>query len=151
MATLNLQTLATCCGHSATTPQSCSFRCVGTDSVIGLIPTCTDGYRLMHQSAQELLSQVDSGMGKLSFSEVNTAASSFQADGDYAQQIKDAFKVFDKDGKGSLAASELTHIMCNLGEKMTQQEVEEMLKEAGLNGSSAVSQDDFIRIMLAAP
>eukprot|EP00730_Choanoeca_flexa_P019854 TRINITY_DN9709_c0_g1_i3.p1 TRINITY_DN9709_c0_g1~~TRINITY_DN9709_c0_g1_i3.p1 ORF type:complete len:141 (+),score=50.36 TRINITY_DN9709_c0_g1_i3:145-567(+) len=109
------------------------------------------GHNPSELQLQELLSQVDSGMGKLSFSEVNTAASSFQADGDYAQQIKDAFKVFDKDGKGSLAASELTHIMCNLGEKMTQQEVEEMLKEAGLNGSSAVSQDDFIRIMLAAP
>jgi Ca2+-binding EF-hand superfamily protein len=99
--------------------------------------------------------------------------------------VLQAFKVFDKDGKGSLAASELQHIMCNLGEKMTQQgegrdwgetggetatyllvfggllavcrltcvdtEVEEMLKEAGLAGSAAVSQEDFIRIMLAAP
>jgi calmodulin len=31
--------------------------------------------------------------------------------------------VFDKDGKGAISASELQHIMTNLGEKMTAEEV----------------------------
>ena len=43
-----------------------------------------------------------------------------------------AFKVFDKDGKGALAASELQHIMCNLGEKMTSQGRVETDRDWGL-------------------
>lgn len=38
-------------------------------------------------------------------------------------QVREAFKIFDKDGKGTISMGELKHIMQNLGEKMTEQEV----------------------------
>jgi len=39
------------------------------------------------------------------------------------QQVREAFKIFDKDGKGAISIGELKHIMQNLGEKMTEDEV----------------------------
>jgi calmodulin len=42
------------------------------------------------------------------------------------QEIKEAFKVFDKDGNGFISAAELRHVMTNLGEKLTDEEVDEM-------------------------
>merc|ERR1712000_285104 len=107
------------------------------------------GHNPSEAELQELLMGVDSGSGKLSFSEVSTCVSNFKSGVDYAAEIAEAFKVFDKDGKGAISASELQHIMTNLGEKMTAEEVQEMLKEAGLAGNSAISQADFTRIMLA--
>merc|ERR1711898_82187 len=35
-----------------------------------------------------------------------------------AKEIKEAFKVFDKDGNGFISAAELRHVMTNLGEKL---------------------------------
>ena len=81
------------------------------------------GHNPTEAELQDLLSSVDSGSGKLSFGEVNSAVGSFKPSGDYAAQVREAFKVFDKDGKGSISLSELKHIMQNLGEKMTEDEV----------------------------
>lgn len=36
-------------------------------------------------------------------------------DTDSEEEIKEAFKVFDKDGNGFISAAELRHVMTNLG------------------------------------
>jgi Ca2+-binding EF-hand superfamily protein len=36
-----------------------------------------------------------------------------------------------RDGNGSISATELKHVMCNLGAKLSEEEVMEMIKEAG--------------------
>jgi calmodulin len=46
-------------------------------------------------------------------------------DTDSEEEILEAFKVFDKDGNGFISAAELHHIMTNLGEKLTDEEVDE--------------------------
>ncbi|POW02513.1 hypothetical protein PSTT_11748 [Puccinia striiformis] len=50
-------------------------------------------------------------------------------DTDSEEEIREAFKVFDKDGNGFISAAELRHVMTNLGEKLSDQEVEEMIRE----------------------
>lgn len=42
---------------------------------------------------------------------------------DTEEEIREAFKVFDKDGNGFISAAELRHVMTNLGEKLTDEEV----------------------------
>jgi len=37
-------------------------------------------------------------------------------DTDSEEEIREAFKVFDKDGNGYISAAELRHVMTNLGE-----------------------------------
>ncbi|KAJ6686082.1 CALCIUM BINDING PROTEIN [Salix purpurea] len=39
-------------------------------------------------------------------------------------------KLFDKDQNGFISAAELRHVMTNLGEKLTDEEVDEMIREA---------------------
>lgn len=51
------------------------------------------------------------------------------------------FKVFDKGDSGKLNAAELRHIMTNLGEKLTDEEVDEMIKEADINGDGQIAYD----------
>ena len=48
-------------------------------------------------------------------------------------------QVFDKDGNGFISAAELRHVMTNLGEKLTDEEVDEMIREADIDGDGQVS------------
>lgn len=88
-------------------------------------------------------------------------------DTDSEEEIKEAFKVFDKDGNGFISAAELryiplvplavaddqakgncpdtaanvlcSHVMTNLGEKLTQSEVDEMIREADVDGDGQIN------------
>jgi calmodulin len=53
-------------------------------------------------------------------------------DTDSEEEILEAFKVFDKDGNGFISAAELRHIMTNLGEKLSDEEVDEMIRSVSL-------------------
>jgi len=41
---------------------------------------------------------------------------------DSEDELREAFKVFDKDGNGFISSAELRHVMRNLGEKLTEYE-----------------------------
>nr|2KN2_A Chain A, Calmodulin [Glycine max] len=69
-------------------------------------------------------------------------------DTDAEEELKEAFKVFDKDQNGYISASELRHVMINLGEKLTDEEVEQMIKEADLDGDGQVNYEEFVKMMM---
>ena len=51
------------------------------------------------------------------------------------------FLVFDKDGNGFISAAELRHVMTNLGEKLTDEEVDEMIREADIDGDGQINYE----------
>ena len=53
--------------------------------------------------------------------------------------LYNCFRVFDKDGDGYISPAELRHVMANLGEKLTEDEVEEMIREADQDGDGKVN------------
>ena len=65
------------------------------------------------------------------------------------EDIREAFKVFDRDGNGLISAAELRHVMTNLGEKLTDEEVDEMIKEADIDGDGHINYEEFVRMMMA--
>ena len=60
------------------------------------------------------------------------------------EEIREAFRVFDKDGNGFISAAELRHVMTNLGEKLTDEEVDEMIREADIDGDGQVNYEGRI-------
>ena len=60
---------------------------------------------------------------------------------DMEEEIKEAFRVFDKDGNGFISKDELKHVMQSLGENLTSEEVEEMIREADIDGDGQVNYD----------
>lgn len=53
---------------------------------------------------------------------------------DSEEEIKEVFRVFDKDGNGFISAVELRYVMINLGEKFIDEEVDEMIREVDIDG-----------------
>lgn len=55
--------------------------------------------------------------------------------------------MFDKDGNGFISAAELRHVMTNLGEKLTDEEVDEMIREADIDGDGQVNYEGRCNII----
>ncbi|CAL1268506.1 unnamed protein product [Larinioides sclopetarius] len=58
---------------------------------------------------------------------------------DSETELHEAFRVFDKNGDGFISPGELRQVMTNLGEKLSDEEVEDMIKEADLDGDGLVN------------
>lgn len=63
-------------------------------------------------------------------------------------EIREAFRVFDKNGDGFISAAELRHVMTRLGEKLTEDEVDEMIRGADLDNDGQIDWNEFIRMMV---
>jgi len=65
------------------------------------------------------------------------------------EEIRDAFIVFDRDGNGMVSASELRHVMSSLGDDLTDEEIDEMIREADVNGDGQIDFGEF-KILLTS-
>lgn len=65
------------------------------------------------------------------------------------RELLDAFRVFDRDGKGYIPTAELRHIVTSLGEKLTEGEADEMMAEADPEATGNVDYVQFIKKMLS--
>ena len=65
------------------------------------------------------------------------------ADENLEEDILEAFQVFDKDGNGFITARELKNVMANLGESLTEDEVNAMIREADCDGDGCINYAEF--------
>lgn len=65
---------------------------------------------------QDMINEVDSdGNGEIDFPEFLTMMARKMKDTDSEEEIREAFKVFDKNGDGKISAAELRHVMTSIG------------------------------------
>jgi calmodulin len=72
------------------------------------------------------------------FAEFLTMMARKMKDTDSEEEIREAFKVFDRDNNGFISAAELRHVMTSIGEKLTDDEVDEMIREADQDGDGRI-------------
>jgi calmodulin len=108
---------------------------------------------------QDMINEVDAdGNGEIDFPEFLTMMARKMKDTDSEEEIKEAFKVFDKNGDGKISAAELRHVMTSIGmalpnridgltgvgEKLSDQEVDEMIKEADTDGDGEINYTVYL-------
>lgn len=98
---------------------------------------------------QDMINEVDiDGNGTIDFKEFLGLMARKMRDSDTEEELIEAFKVFDRDGNGLIGPDELLHVMTSLGETVTIDEVEEMVKEADFDGDGYINYEEFVRMIL---
>ena len=120
-----------------------------------------------------MIAEVDAdGNGAIDFPEFLAMMARKMRESDSEEEIKEAFKTFDRDGNGLISALELKFVMathggwfcsfglahararvgCSLmlawfvGEQLTDNEVEEMIREADIDGDGQINYEEFVRV-----
>lgn len=63
------------------------------------------------------------------------------------RELREAFRLFDKDGDGSISTEELGTVMRNLGQFPSMDELNQMLKEIDIDGDGSFSFEEFVQVM----
>ncbi|XP_076365228.1 neo-calmodulin-like isoform X2 [Tachypleus tridentatus] len=66
------------------------------------------------------------------------------------EALREAFTVLDRNNDGYISFSDLRYSMINLGENLTDEELENMMEEADLDGDGLVSFDEFVKVVTPA-
>jgi len=69
---------------------------------------------------------------------------------DSEEELLSAFKVFDKDGNGFISPTELRRIMMNVGETLTDEEVDEMIRGADMDGDGQINYEEFVTMTMSS-
>lgn len=62
------------------------------------------------------------------------------------ERLVQSFKMFDRNNNGSIEIKELKWVLKNIGDKMTDKEIEDMFREADKNKDGKIQYKEFIRL-----
>ncbi|KAF3940049.1 Calmodulin [Dactylella cylindrospora] len=98
---------------------------------------------------QDIINEVDrDNTGTIDFNEfLLLMAPRDGASRDLEAELRQAFQVFDKDKTGSIDASELRAVMKAIGENLTDEEIDEMIREADKDKNGTIDFEEFKAIM----
>ena len=61
----------------------------------------------------------------------------------------DAFRFFDMDGKGLISTVELKFVLMHSGEKLSEEEVDEIIREVDSDCDGFIDYKEFVRILVS--
>ena len=65
------------------------------------------------------------------------------------EELVEVFKIFDKDQSGSIDVADLALVFKELGEKVSEEDLKEMIAEHDLTGNKSLDFNEFVRMMMA--
>ncbi|XP_076991969.1 centrin-1 [Tamandua tetradactyla] len=106
------------------------------------------GFEPRKEEMKKMMCEVDKeGTGKISFNDFLAVMTQKMAEKDTKEEILKAFRLFDDDETGKISFKNLKRVASELGENLTDEELQEMIDEADRDGDGEVNEDEFLRIM----
>ena len=62
------------------------------------------------------------------------------------KDIRESFSLYDRDGNGSISLLELREVLRNLGEKVTDDEINQIIRMADQDGDGEIDYDEFVEL-----
>ena len=90
------------------------------------------------------------GDGTIDFDEFCEMMLKQSKDIDQTVEIREAFKIFDRDGNGYIDAKELKDVVTRMGECLTAEEADEFLQEADTNNDGKLDYNEFLTMLMRA-
>jgi len=106
------------------------------------------GFEPKKEEIQKMISDVDDdGSGTIGYEEFLKMMTHKILNRDPKDEILKAFRLFDDDETGKISFKNLKRVAKELGERMTDEELQEMIDEADRDGDGEVNEEEFLRIM----
>lgn len=106
------------------------------------------GFEPRKEEMKKMIAEVDKeGTGKISFNDFLAVMTQKMAEKDTKEEILKAFRLFDDDETGKISFKNLKRVANELGENLTDEELQEMIDEADRDGDGEVNEEEFLRIM----
>ena len=93
---------------------------------------------------KDMINEVDAdGSGDIDFPEFLSMMARRKRKDDMMIEIDETFRLFDKDKDGLISSRELKNMMIEMGEDISDDEIQEIMAEADQSGSGYINIEDF--------
>ncbi|XP_018319042.1 troponin C-like [Agrilus planipennis] len=104
-----------------------------------------------HKELSEMIKENDpESSGRVDFEGFSMIATRFLEEDDAEstqQELKEAFRLYDKEGNGYITTATLKEILAALDDKLTGRELDGIIAEIDTDGSGTVDFDEFMEMM----
>ncbi|EES98599.1 Centrin/ calcium-binding family protein [Giardia duodenalis assemblage B] len=106
------------------------------------------GFEPKREELKRMIAEVDtSGSGMIDLNDFFRIMTAKMAERDSREEILKAFRLFDEDDTGKISFKNLKKVAKELGENLTDEEIQEMIDEADRDGDGEINEEEFLRIM----
>ncbi|XP_040525764.1 centrin-1 isoform X5 [Gallus gallus] len=106
------------------------------------------GCEVRKAEMKRIISEVDqNGSGKINFESFLRVMTQKMAEPFSKEEILKGFKLFDYDGTGKISFEKLKLVAGEVEEDITDEELQEMIDEADVDGDGEVDPEEFLRIL----
>jgi len=109
------------------------------------------GHPVNRTILKQVIEEVDiDGSGELEFNEFVLLATKFMNEEDEEEmkkELKEAFRLYDKEGEGFIPTGTLREILKELDDKLSDEDLDGMIEEIDADGSGTVDFDEFMDMM----
>jgi len=106
------------------------------------------GFEPTQSEITKMVADIDvDGNATIEFEEFVEMMEGKMNDKDMVDEMKKAFRLYDADSTGKIRFKDLKRVAQELGEAMTDPEIQEIIDEADRDGDGALNEDEFIRVM----
>ncbi|OZJ06800.1 hypothetical protein BZG36_00163 [Bifiguratus adelaidae] len=89
--------------------------------------------------------------GRISYNQFQQLIAEQEANGSDEKGMLAAFQMMDKSGTGNLNKTDFKAAMTRFGENFSDAEVDEMFKEADVDGDGMINYEEFLKVMSPNP
>ena len=106
------------------------------------------GFEPKKEEIRKMIADIDrEGSGVIDFPEFLDMMTVKMAERDPREEMIKAFRLFDDDETGKISFRNLKRVAKELGENMSDEEIQEMIDEADRDGDGEINEEEFMRIM----
>lgn len=106
------------------------------------------GFEPSKEEIRQMIADADKdGSGMIEYPEFLELMTIKLGTRDGREEMIKAFRLFDDDETGKISFKNLKRVAQELGEKISDEELHEMIEEADRDGDGEISQDEFLHVM----
>lgn len=108
------------------------------------------GHSIKPDFLEKLQELVDTeGTGFIDFDEFQMVVTKKLQEDEDERELREIFRVLDKEKKGEVNVNELRWILKSLGDDLTEEDIDDMIADVDTDGSGWVDYDEFYKLMMS--